>query len=77
MLAVYAVAVTNSEKMSSAVLPKVRQDKEGILVHFIRVFRRIAGFGREGKFGNAVVKLFARLARLNSVLACCGDFFRD
>lgn len=70
------MAVRDGKKVCASILPKVRQNKERILILFVRVFRRITCFCCECKFCNAIVKLFICLTGLDRILLC-GYFFRD
>ena len=54
--------------MRSSILSQVRQNKERVLVHLVWILGRIARLCCKCEFGNAIIKLFTRLTRLNCVL---------
>lgn len=61
------MTISNGEEMGSSVLTEMWQNQERILVHLVRILRRIACLGRKCEFCDTVIELFARLSWLHGL----------
>ena len=65
---ILTVSVSHCEKVTVLEAAKVGHCNPRILIHLVRVGRRLASFGCKGKFGHAICEHLTRVCRVERVL---------